>query len=148
MNRSVVAVAAFLISAATCGGGTNADPSGAHLVDGKCVGAVGGCPATYAAAVAVLDCSGAESPANETGTCDGYLTFHVDSTFGDGYHLPDSPYLMCFYDAGTKELLGVRHCSGHLDACGAAAACVETSGAPTCQTYTRTSATVCPAAGA
>jgi hypothetical protein len=146
MTRSVPVLVALLLAAATCGCGTSTDVTGPHLVDGHCVAALGGCPATYDAAVAMLDCSGAEAPQNETGTCDGYLTFHVDSASGDGYHLPDAPYWMCFYDAGTKQLLGERHCAGHLDACGHFA-CVETAGAPSCQVYARTSATVCAGAG-
>jgi hypothetical protein len=145
LNRTVF-MAAAVLGVAACGGGTSTDLSAPHLVGGKCVAALTGCPATYDDAVAMVDCSGAELPANEVGTCDGYLTFHVNSSFGDGYHLPDSPYLMCFYDAATKQLLGQRHCSGHLDACGAAA-CVETPGAPTCEVYTRTSVGVCPDAG-
>ena len=136
-------VAAVLLTAAACSSGTNHDVSGPHLADGKCVVALNECPATYDAARATLDCSGGSAPANEVGTCDSYLTFHVDSSAGDGYHLPDSPYWMCFYDAATKQLLGQRHCSGHLNACGVVAGCVETAGAPTCQLYTPTSALAC-----
>jgi hypothetical protein len=141
----------LLTLAGACGGiavhreATDAatDLAAPYRTDGACVANIDQCPRTFDLALAVLDCGATSQPANEVGTCDGYLTFHIDSSAGDGYHLPDSPYWMCFYDPRSGTLLGQRHCAFLIDACDATSGCVETLGTPTCQVYTRTSTTAC-----